>query len=123
MPSIVTQQIREILMEAAGSGRTMSYASLGLRLGLGKMDPASFQRYLARPFDEIDREDAADGRPFLTSVVVLKDEGRPGVGYYKSLYNMAKRGNGRPSDDLWVAEVNALFRLHSGLTSRRSAAG
>lgn len=66
--------LRGKLVEVASRGTTIHYLSLGA----GR---AMIGRYLLR----IAREEAAAGRPPLTSVVVRKDAGMPGEGFREAM--------------------------------------
>lgn len=66
--------IRAKLIDIASRGETISY----LEVGVGR---AMIGRYLFR----IAAEEALAGRPPLTSVVVRKDQGRPGEGFREAM--------------------------------------
>ena len=66
--------LRAKLIDVATRGATVSY----LELGAGR---AMIGRYLYR----IANEEAAAGRPPLTSVVVRKDKGLPGEGFLEAM--------------------------------------
>jgi hypothetical protein len=50
---------------------------------LPPLDEKWLSHPLCRIFDELDREDAALGRPFRTAIVVSKEEHLPGDGFFK----------------------------------------
>jgi hypothetical protein len=77
--------LRARLIDVASKGETVNY----LELGAGR---AMIGRYLYR----IAREEAATGRPPLTSVVVRKGSGLPGEGFHDA---MIKAGFIEPSND------------------------
>jgi hypothetical protein len=73
------------LESKAKAKRTVFYSQLVEEFGLPPIDGAWTGHPLERAFDALDQEDAKVGRPFRTSVVVAKESGMPGDGYFKSL--------------------------------------
>jgi len=90
---------------ANGDG-PITYGELTRQLGLPPPDGAWEAHPLAAAFDALDREDAAADRPFRTSMVVAKETGLPGNGFFKSLFEL--KGRSAKSDDQrldeWVKE-------------------
>lgn len=72
---------------AAKKGRTLYYSTLVSEFGLPPLDGAWSSHPLSAAFDRLDREDAENGRPFRTSVVIAKELNRPGDGFFKSLFD------------------------------------
>jgi hypothetical protein len=96
------QTLRDLLVEVAARGETITYEQVRSRLGLaGDIVPAL--RELA------EREDGA-GRGLLTAVVVRSDTGRPGIGWFR-----LAAGRGRDvtdADAAWQAERARLLEVH-----------
>ena len=82
-----------------------------------KLDfPAVDQYWMSHPFcgifDQLDREDVSAGRPLRTALVVSKDRGLPGDGFFKTMALL--RGNTKPATKdteqmrLWTEELQRL---------------
>jgi hypothetical protein len=74
------QEMREILIGLAKLGQTICYSDLAALLRTAHVHHRSpvFHRIL----DEMCREDAAAGHVTLATLVVRKDSGIPGMGYF-----------------------------------------
>jgi hypothetical protein len=90
------------LVEAAINGTTINYGDLaGGRFHMGK--------YLAR----ISAEEARQGRPPLTAVVVEKRTGRPASGFILAMTDIGYAKPSESDDDCWgraIADVRAYWR-------------
>lgn len=73
------------LEDLARTGKATTYESVVNRFGLSPLDGAWNGHPLSRAFDSLDREDAEACRPFRTSMVISKERGMPGPGYFTSL--------------------------------------
>lgn len=91
-----------MLVKAAIEGTTIYYSDLpGGRFHMGK--------YLAR----ISAEEARQGRPPLTAVVVQKNTGRPASGFIDAMTDVGYARQGETEKDCWeraIAEVHAYWR-------------
>ncbi len=98
------QTLRDVLVEVAGRGETITYEQVRSRLALtGDLAPA------LRALSE-DEDDA--GRGLLTAVVVRSDTGRPGNGWFRLA---AERGRDvTHADAAWQAERARLRLAHGG---------
>jgi len=89
-------------VEAAIDGHTIVYSDLpGGRFHWGK--------YLAR----IAAEEARQGRPPLTAVVVEKASGRPAGGFLLAMQDIGYVRDGESEDEVWrraISEVHAYWR-------------
>lgn len=85
--------LRAKLIDCASRGTAINY----LELGAGR---AMIGRYLYR----IAREEAAAGRPPLTSVVVRKDAGLPGGGFLDAMVAVGYIARGDAEDERSVWE-------------------
>lgn len=96
-------RMRELLLEVAATGTTVTYDDLRARLGLeGDLVP------LLRTLSE--REDDA-GRGLLTAVVVQASSGRPGAGWFRLA---AERGRD-------LTDPGAAWEAERAFLARRSA--
>lgn len=71
---------------------------------------------LCQLFDELDREDAAMGRPFRTALVVSRKENLPGKGFFEAYAKYANKGKRIASGDRTVvhaAQLKALAALYA----------
>ena len=98
------QTLRDVLVNVAGRGDTITYEELRSRVGLtGDIVPA------LRALSE-DEDDA--GRGLLTAVVVRADTGRPGNGWFRLA---SERGRDvTHADAAWQAERARLREVHGG---------
>ena len=78
-PEGVNAWLYERLVEAARKGYVLSYSDVGKPLGLDFESPAD-RNVIARQLGEISRNEVAEGRPMLSSLVWHKDLSGPGVG-------------------------------------------
>ena len=98
------QTLRDLLVEVAARGETITYEEVRSQLGLtGDIVP------VLRALSE--EEDNA-GRGLLTAVVVRSDTGQPGIGWFRLA---AARGRDvAHADAAWQAERVRLRRVHRG---------
>lgn len=61
------------------------YNDLAAHFGLPPVDKFWASHPLCRIFDTLDREDAANDRPFRTALVVSRERGIPGQGFFNTL--------------------------------------
>ena len=101
------EQIREMLMKAAGNNNTISYSEVGEVVGLDMANPGERSK-LANTLDEINREEHERGRPLLSAVVVQKESGHPGTGFFESARELGKQ---KPDEDNQVFFTNELKRV------------
>jgi hypothetical protein len=91
--------LRAKLIDVATRGTTVTYLGLGAGRGVG--------RYLFR----IAAEEACAGRPPLTSVVVRKNTGLPGVGFRQAMID-AKFIDAAKTEDEQVVWKRALHEAY-----------
>jgi len=68
--------MRKILLSAAGRGETVTYGKLMRTFGLSR------GKALSGMIGEVDRREYATGAPGFAAIVVRKDTGYPGGGYF-----------------------------------------
>jgi hypothetical protein len=76
----VKAEIRDILIGVAKSGQLITYSELTAMLQTASIHYHS--QVLVRLLTDIGMEEAAAGRPSLPSLVVSKQTGMPGAGYF-----------------------------------------
>ncbi|MBV6438095.1 MAG: hypothetical protein AELANPGJ_03393 [Anaerolineae bacterium] len=78
--SAVKDEMRAILIYLAKQRKTICYSDLAALISTARLHHRApiFHRLL----DEMSREDAAEGMPSLATLVVRKDSGIPGQGYF-----------------------------------------
>lgn len=72
--------MRRELIKAAGDRRTVTYGSLMRRFHLSRGAPGS--RGVVGVVGEVDRREALRGAPGFAAIVVRKDTGYPGGGFF-----------------------------------------
>lgn len=100
----VKDEMRAILISLAQQRRTICYSDLAALISTASLHHRApvFHRLL----DEMSREDAAEGMPSLATLVVRKDSGIPGQGYFV----ISAREGDTVSDPeaYWQAQFDAL---------------
>jgi len=103
-------ELRRAILAAAWERRMTWYGEVASAVTATALDPHSgLMNYL---LGEIFEEEAAAGRPALTSIVAHKDgDKEPGPGFYE----MARKLGYRFDDPLifWSTQVQEVFKLHS----------
>ncbi|WP_157463028.1 hypothetical protein [Curvibacter gracilis] len=103
----IGQYLQQILSDPKHDG-VITYGDLAHRFDL----PIPDQNYQGHPFANLfhllDQEDADFNRPFRTSAVVSKNQGRPGPGFFTALKNMKNiSSTAATRDEVWLKEWNA----------------
>jgi len=75
------QLVRDRLVQAAREGKFVHYSELAKLLGID-MDNPHFAVQVGRILGRISEDEAADGRPMLSAIVVSKDTMLPGKGFF-----------------------------------------
>lgn len=97
------------------------YNDLAAQLGFPPVDQYWLSHPLCGIFDLLDREDVAANCPLRTSLVVSKERGLPGEGFFKTMATL--RGYRRPATDsveqmrLWTDELQRLLAYYSEATT------
>jgi hypothetical protein len=74
------RDVYEELLEAAGSGRTVTYGHLMKKFGISRGHPRGAG--IVGVIGEIDKRESERGSPGFAAIVVRKDTGFPGGGYF-----------------------------------------
>jgi hypothetical protein len=103
--SAVIVEMRAILVGCARARHTITYSELTRQLTTARVHYHS--PWLTRLLEALGREEAAAQRPILAALVVTKQTGMPGGGYFE----MTARDS-LPAEDLaaiWQADVQAVY--------------
>jgi len=103
------QEVRNYLDDLAARKKLITYCDLSRQFGFGAMVP-ELPVAMSKIFDQLDREDAGTNSPFITSVVVSRENGKPGSGYFNALRKY-KGIDVSDTDKAWIAEIIALRQL------------
>ncbi len=101
------EQIRDMLIKVAWHNNTISYSEVGKVVGLDMANPGERSK-LANALDEINREEHERGRPLLSAVVVQKESGHPGTGFFDLARELGKQ---KPDENNQVFFANELQRV------------
>ena len=83
--------IGDFLVERAKLSRDEApifYNDLANKFGLPPVDKFWATHPLCQMFDTLDREDASNKRPFRTALVVSRERGIPGQGFFNTLQQL-----------------------------------
>jgi hypothetical protein len=106
--SEIKAEMRQIMIEVARNRQTITYSELCAMLKttyLHYHSPALTQLLV-----EIGTEEAKAGRPVLPAVVVGKQSGMPGAGYFKADIEEAEINNPKAA---WEADLQRLYTYWS----------
>ena len=73
------EDMRKVLLDAAGGRRTVTYGQLMKEFGLARGDSG---RTVVGALGEVDRREYGSGAPGFAAIVVRKDTGYPGGGFF-----------------------------------------
>jgi hypothetical protein len=99
--------LHDRLQEIARQGGTTYYSELAPLLGIDTSDP-HFGVRIGRILDEVNYAEHAAGRPLLSAVVIAKETGMPGEGFFTCARDLG-RYTGRDDLAYWVEELR---RVH-----------
>ncbi len=99
------------LKEVARNQGITNYSDVGNLIGLD-MDTEYGRIRIAQILDDINIYENEKDRPMLSSVVILKNGDRPGLGYFKCARGLGKYQGG---DDLtfFLEEVKKVYKIWS----------
>ncbi len=102
-------QLRQAILDAAWERRMTCYSEVASSVTVTQVDP--YSGLMNHLLGEIFEEEAAAGRPALTSIVTHKDgDKEPGPGFYEQA-----RALGYQFDEphvFWAMQVQAVFKEH-----------
>lgn len=103
------------LVETAKAEQTITYSDLGALIGLDMGQPDQRQR-LSNLLGEINTAEHQEGRPMLSAVAVLKDEMRPGQGFFEICHWLGVYDGNKDSDAQLRFFSSELRRVHDHWT-------
>ena len=105
----------EKLKEVAKCGRLICYAEAAVLIGIS-ISSAQGRRSLAKILKEVCGSEIRSGRPMLGSLVVRKDTGMPGTGFFREAIVLGNFAGGSEEDNrsFWSAEVKRVYQYWSG---------
>ena len=98
-----TQVIRQKLLAIAATSGITHYSDIAPLAGLSMGSEVGRIR-IAQILDNISSAEYEAGRPLLSAIVVLKDEYRPGDGFFKLAERLGLY-HGGDRDEYWVKEL------------------
>jgi|SRR5665811_1123287 len=107
-------RVREELILVATSGETIYYKCLGIRIA-PELHVLTFSKAVSPILDAINRAEHKACRPLLSAVVVRKDSGQPGKGFFTSARKLGPHSD-TSDEDFWqiqIARVHDRWRNHS----------
>jgi hypothetical protein len=102
------EHIRKVLIKAAKQNDTIFYSEVGKVVGLDMSNPGERSK-LANILDEINREEHGLGRPLLSVVVVQKESGHPGTGFFELARELGKQKPDEDNQDFFANELRKVF--------------
>jgi len=102
------EEIRDKLIEAARQKTTISYSEVGKDVGLDMANPGERSK-LANTLDEINREEHARGKSLLSAVVVQKESGHPGTGFFELARELGKQKPDEEDQIFFANELKSVF--------------
>jgi hypothetical protein len=101
-----TRTLQDYLIQIARKKDLTTYTEAGKVIGLD-MASESGRILIAQILDEINIDEVSQGYPMISSLVIYKDNGRPGPGYFNCARGLNKlRDN--DEDGFWAKEVAAV---------------
>lgn len=99
----VRNNVRNKLIEVARSESLITYGELE---AIAELRAVSIGPLV---LDEISRNEASEGRPLLSAVVVNSDTRSPGDGFYRLASELGRAASADPDLEFWVAELKAAY--------------
>ncbi|MCB9450941.1 MAG: hypothetical protein H6672_05845 [Anaerolineaceae bacterium] len=105
--SDVVAEARAILIEQARLRQTITYAELCTMMQTARIHYHS--NTMVRLLDDIGRMEYEAGRPVLPAVVVTKQTGIPGAGYFRLPGTLPGEETPADAEAIWGADLQAVF--------------
>ena len=104
-------EIENFLIELIKKNKTTTYGTVCDAFGLKPLNGVWSDHPLCLIFDEIDRLDAENNRPFKTSIVLTKNGGNVGGGFYEALLKYKNISCRKLDEKLaaWTNEIKGCF--------------
>ena len=102
------EQIRDMLIKAAKNRDVVYYAEVGKLLNFSMDNPSHWVK-LGCILDKISTEEHESGRPFLSAVVVHKEDHLPGEGFFNLARELGKQKPDEDNDTFYANERKKVF--------------
>ncbi|MEZ4669073.1 MAG: hypothetical protein R3E39_14295 [Anaerolineae bacterium] len=109
--SALREEMRQIMVETARRGQLITYSELCAALKTAYLHYHS--PILVRLLTEVGRSEVQAGRPVLPAVVVGKQSGIPGPGYFKVGEGDAEAEGHVEPKAMWEADLEQVFEYWS----------
>lgn len=103
----VPEAIYEALRGIAREKRTVFYSEIAPLAGVDTGSP-HFAALVGQRLDAINRVEAENGRPLLSAVVIGKDSGMPGQGFFTCARDL-RRYSGKDDLAYWLQELQQVY--------------
>ncbi len=107
VPAGVPEELYTRLQAVAREQRTAAYSEVAPVAGVDTANP-HFAAVLGAMLDEINRVEAGNGRPLISAVVIGKETGMPGQGFFKCARDL-RRYDGKDDLAYWLTELRQVF--------------
>ncbi len=106
----VYDEVYAKLVETARKGKRINYAEIGEIMRITTRGSA-MARKVGQILDEINEDEHNNGRPMISAVVVNKQCGIPGAGFYNLARKLRKLKGVSDLEELefWLKEVRTVF--------------
>lgn len=111
-------ELRELLIEAARDGQVCNYQPIGELFDLDMENP-QHRRRIGEMLGDVSRYEVAQGRPMLSSIVVLAGGDLPGSGFYKLGHELGLVEPGEDDMAFAARQMNATFSQWKGSSGGR----
>lgn len=108
---VLRNEMRQVMVETAKRGQLITYSELCATLKTAYLHYHS--PLLVKLLIEIGRAEAAEGRPVLPAVVVGKQSGMPGAGYFKIGVDSDGEAAFDDPELMWRTDLEAVFQYWS----------
>jgi hypothetical protein len=93
-------EMRAILIQLARARQTITYGELAAEMRAASIHPYSYA--MTNMLDELGRDNEAEGKPTLATLVVRKADGRPGPGFFRK--QVAQGATAPDLEAFWQAQ-------------------
>jgi hypothetical protein len=105
------ETLSDTLRAVARSQRTVLYSEVAPIVGIDTGNE-HFGALVGRFLDDINRVESAEGRPLLSAVVIGKESGMPGTGFFNCAREL-RRYSGRDDLAFWIDELQRVYAYWS----------
>jgi len=101
-------RVEQLLNDQVNLGQPIYYSDLAFKAGLRPMDGAWSAHPLCGIFEQLDRADYP--APLRTTLVIAKETGQPGPGYFESLERLREKQIPKSERDaVWISQYQELL--------------